>query len=94
LLIYTSILSQKKVWKDVQRLATNEAMEDAVSAGFVRVPPNMTIRELRKTIEVLCAKDSYFPQDYIYLRSVGRSMTKVKSKQEDELRVKNYRPPQ
>ncbi|CAF1020700.1 unnamed protein product [Adineta steineri] len=84
----------KKVWKDVQRLATNEAMEDAVSAGFVRVPPNMTIRELRKTIEVLCAKDSYFPQDYIYLRSVGRSMTKVKSKQEDELRVKNYRPPQ
>ncbi|UJR30525.1 hypothetical protein I4U23_018054 [Adineta vaga] len=84
----------KNVWKDRQRLAQNEAMDDAISAGFVRVSPNMTIRELRKSIENSCGKESYFPRDFIYLRSVGRCMTKVKAKQEDELRVKNYRPPQ
>lgn len=59
-----------------------------------RVSPNMTIRELRRPIETLCGKESYFPRDFIYLRSVGRCLTKVKAKQEDELRVKNYRPPQ
>ncbi|CAF0892825.1 unnamed protein product [Adineta ricciae] len=84
----------KNVWKDGQRLAQNEAMDDAISAGFVRVSPNMTIRELRRPIETLCGKESYFPRDFIYLRSVGRCLTKVKAKQEDELRVKNYRPPQ
>jgi hypothetical protein len=26
----------KNVWKDVQHLAQNEAMEDAISAGFVQ----------------------------------------------------------
>ena len=54
----------------------------------------MTIRELRRPIETLCGKESYFPRDFIYLRSVGRCLTKVKAKQEDELREKNYRPPQ
>ncbi len=58
------------------------------------VPPNTTIRNLRKSIEQLCGSESYFPRDFIYLRSVGRCLTKVKPKQEEELKVKNYRPPQ
>ncbi|CAF3713797.1 unnamed protein product [Rotaria sp. Silwood1] len=84
----------KKVWKDVQHLAENEAMEEAISAGFVHVSPNMKIRDLRGSIEQLCGTESYFPREFIFLRSVGRCLTRVKPRQESELKVKNYRPPQ
>ncbi|CAF3649938.1 unnamed protein product [Rotaria sordida] len=84
----------KKVWKGVQHLAENEAMDEAISAGFVHVSPNMKIRDLRDSIEQLCGTESYFPRDFIFLRSVGRCLTRVKPRQESELKVKNYRPPQ
>jgi len=54
----------------------------------------MKIRDLRQSIEQLCGTEQYFPRDFIFLRSVGRCMTRVKPKQENELKVKNYRPPQ
>jgi len=54
----------------------------------------MKIRDLRESIEQLCGNEDYFPRDFIFLRSVGRCMTRVKPRQENELKVKNYRPPQ
>jgi hypothetical protein len=54
----------------------------------------MKICDLRQSIEQLCGMEDYFPRDFIFLRSVGRCMTRVKPKQENELKVKNYRPPQ
>ncbi|CAF3870448.1 unnamed protein product [Rotaria magnacalcarata] len=84
----------KKVWRDVQHLAENEAMDEATSAGFVHVSPNMKICDLRQSIEQLCGTESFFPRDFIFLRSVGRCLTRVKPRQEKELKVKNYRPPQ
>jgi hypothetical protein len=54
----------------------------------------MKIRDLRESIEQLCGNEDYFPRDFIFLRSVGRCMTRVKARQENELKVKNYRPPQ
>lgn len=53
----------------------------------------MKLRDLRESIEQLCIADD-FPRDFIFLRSVGRCLTRVKPKQENELKVKNYRPPQ
>ncbi|CAF4545663.1 unnamed protein product [Rotaria socialis] len=84
----------KNVWKDVQHLAENEAMDEAMSAGFVHVSPNMKICDLRQSIAQLCGTESFFPRDFIFLRSVGRCLTRVKPRQETELKVKNYRPPQ
>ncbi|CAF4557150.1 unnamed protein product [Rotaria sp. Silwood1] len=83
----------KNVWKNRQNLAENETMEQAISAGFVHVPQNLTIHELRQNILKICGQDDQFPRDFIYLRSVGRCLTKVKPQQETDLRVKNYRPP-
>jgi hypothetical protein len=54
----------------------------------------MKICDLRASIEQLCGNEQYFPRDFIFLRSVGRCMTRVKPRQENELKVKNYRPPQ
>ncbi|CAF3911974.1 unnamed protein product [Rotaria sp. Silwood2] len=83
----------KNIWKNRQNLAENETMEQAISAGFVHVPQNLTIHELRQIIFKICGQDDQFPKDFIYLRSVGRCLTKVKPQQETDLRVKNYRPP-
>jgi hypothetical protein len=58
------------------------------------VSPHTKIRDLRDSIEQLCGTEDYFPRDFIFLRSVGRCMTRVKPRQENELKVKNYRPPQ
>lgn len=65
-----------------------------VSFSQFRVPPDMNLYNLRQSIEKLCRRENYFPRDFIFLRSVGRCLTRVKSAQEDELKVKNYRPPQ
>ncbi|CAF1593224.1 unnamed protein product [Rotaria magnacalcarata] len=83
----------KSVWKNVQHLAQNGAMDDAISVGFVRVPPDLKLHELRQSIERLCGTENNFPRDFIFLRSVGRCFTRVKSTQENELKVKHYRPP-
>ncbi|CAF0842899.1 unnamed protein product [Rotaria sordida] len=83
----------KSVWKNVQHLAQNAAMDDAISVGFVRVPPDMKLQNLREPIERLCRIENDFPRDFIFLRSVGRCLTRVKQTQENELKVKHYRPP-
>ncbi|CAF3459813.1 unnamed protein product [Rotaria socialis] len=83
----------KSVWKNLQNLAENETMERAISAGFVHVPQNLNLNDLRQHILKICGQDDAFPKQFIYLRSVGRCLTKVKPQQETELRVKNYRPP-
>lgn len=54
----------------------------------------MPLHDLRSSIDQLCGNESNFPRDFIFLRSVGRCLTRVKAKQEKELKVKNYRPPQ
>jgi hypothetical protein len=59
-----------------------------------RVSPDMKLHSLRDSIERLCGTEIYFPRDFIFLRSVGRCLTRVKQTQENQLKVKNYRPPQ
>ncbi|CAF5115748.1 unnamed protein product, partial [Rotaria sp. Silwood1] len=83
----------KKIWKNRQNLAENEVIKQAVSAGFVHVPESLTIHELRQYIINICGEEENFPKEFNYLRSVGRCLTKVKTHQEKELKVKNYRPP-
>jgi hypothetical protein len=83
----------KTVWKHGQNLAENIAIDQAISAGFVRIPEGLTIHDLRRFIIDTCGDENDFPKEFIYLRSVGRCLTKVKQQQEKELKVKNYRPP-
>ena len=57
------------------------------------VPEDIPIYELRPYIIDVCGEDDDFPKKFIYLRSVGRCLAKVKPHQEKQLKVKNYRPP-
>jgi hypothetical protein len=54
----------------------------------------MSLMNLREQLENQIGGDENFPREYIFLRSVGRAMTRVRRKQEYDLKVKNFRPPQ
>ncbi|XP_035698845.1 ensconsin-like isoform X1 [Branchiostoma floridae] len=80
------------VWVEHLRLVYNEAVKDTVSAGFVRVFPDVTIYNLREEIEEQLGYD-VIPKEFIFLRGVGRALTQVKGRQEFQLKVKNFVPP-
>ncbi|CAF3722972.1 unnamed protein product [Rotaria sp. Silwood1] len=83
----------KRIWKNCQPLAENEVMKHVISAGFVHVSESLTLDELRQYIIDICGEESYFPKKFIYLRSVGQFLTKVKYDEEKEFKLINFRPP-
>ena len=83
----------KNFWKNNQNLAFNETMKESVSLGFIRVKRESKIAELRGEIQAQCVPTEV-PREYIFLKSVGRALTRVRAKQEQELKVKNFIPPQ
>ncbi|CAF1494779.1 unnamed protein product [Rotaria sp. Silwood1] len=57
------------------------------------VSESLTLDELRQYIIDICGEESYFPKKFIYLRSVGQFLTKVKYDEEKEFKLINFRPP-
>ena len=53
----------------------------------------MILGELRKEIDKQCSKED-LPKEYTFLKNVGRALTRVKNRQENEIKVKNYLPTQ
>ncbi|XP_061681731.1 spermatogenesis-associated protein 1 [Syngnathoides biaculeatus] len=69
-----------------------EASESFISAGFIRVYPEVTLKALRSVLgELLGAERSI--DKFSFLKCVGRSLALVKSKQEKDLKVKTFAPP-
>lgn len=81
------------MWRSHLNSAVNQIINDTISAGFIRVSPDLSLDGLRQEAADQLG-DGTLPQDYIFLRSVGRCFTKVQPKQEFILRAKNYLPPQ
>jgi hypothetical protein len=52
----------------------------------------ISLKELRNEIEEQCHED--IPDRYVFLKSVGRAFTRVKDKQEIELKAKSFLPSQ
>eukprot|EP00057_Strongylocentrotus_purpuratus_P013436 XP_011667910.1 PREDICTED: spermatogenesis-associated protein 1 isoform X4 [Strongylocentrotus purpuratus] len=84
-------LLPREVWNEKYSSTYNESIREASSAGFVRVWPDLTVCGLRTLIEDELG-DS-LPQNYVFLRSVGRCMTQIKPRQELELKCKAFLPP-
>lgn len=58
-----------------------------------RVSPDILLKDLRSEIEKQCSVEE-IPKDYVFLKSVGRALTRVKPYQEQEIKVKHFMPPQ
>lgn len=80
------------LWLEKYRTAFNNIALESVSAGFVRVQPYISLNYLRDHIEEQLGPE-IVPEDYIFLRSVGRCMAVVKENQERLLKAKDFLPP-
>ncbi|XP_064387184.1 uncharacterized protein LOC135335585 [Halichondria panicea] len=79
-------------WKTDLRHANLSTCTTSISAGFVRVCPDVTLVDLKD--EVSQQLDSNFlPESYIFLRNVGHRLTLVGPKQESVLKVRLFLPP-
>ncbi|KAM8744584.1 spermatogenesis-associated protein 1 isoform 2-T2 [Acanthopagrus schlegelii] len=69
-----------------------EAIESFISAGFIRVYPDTTLKTLRNELGALLGAERSVDK-FSFLKCVGRSLALVKSKQERDLKVKTFAPP-
>ncbi|KAK5907199.1 hypothetical protein CesoFtcFv8_005076 [Champsocephalus esox] len=69
-----------------------EAIESFISAGFIRVYPDITLKTLRTELRAFLGAEMSIDK-FSFLKCVGRSLALVKSKQEGDLKVKTFAPP-
>ncbi|XP_019735814.1 spermatogenesis-associated protein 1 [Hippocampus comes] len=69
-----------------------EATESFISAGFIRVYPEVTLKALRSELGELLGTERSLDK-FSFLKCVGRSLALVKSKQEKDLKAKTFAPP-
>lgn len=81
------------IWREKYHNALNQNINETVSLGFIRVHPETKIYALRDEIDRQLG-DQEIPREYVFVKSVGRSLTRLKSRQETTLKVKNFLPPQ
>ncbi|XP_019201236.1 spermatogenesis-associated protein 1 [Oreochromis niloticus] len=69
-----------------------EATESFISAGFIRIYPDVTLKTLRSELGALLGAQRSVDK-FSFLKCVGRSLALVKGKQEQDLKVKAFAPP-
>ncbi|KAF7665913.1 hypothetical protein LDENG_00127050 [Lucifuga dentata] len=79
-------------WNVKLNKVPSEAIESFISAGFIRVYPDITLKSLRSELGALLGADRSIDK-FSFLKCVGRSLALVKSKQERDLKVKTFAPP-
>ncbi|XP_029938402.1 spermatogenesis-associated protein 1 [Salarias fasciatus] len=79
-------------WNMKLNKAPAEAAESFISAGFIRVYPDVTLKTLRGELGALLGAERSINK-FSFLKCVGRSLALVKSKQERDLKVKTFAPP-
>lgn len=70
------ILPQNK-WIPFRRLARSTVIEETVSAGFIRVPHDMTLTDLRHELRGQLIDDD-LPEHFVFIKCVGRNFTQVR----------------
>ncbi|XP_028413468.1 spermatogenesis-associated protein 1-like isoform X2 [Dendronephthya gigantea] len=82
-----------ELWMERYRTAYNSSTLESISAGFVRVPPQQTLDDLRNQIGEQLNGGGILPDEYVFLRCVGRCLAIVNKIQELSLKVKHFLPP-
>ncbi|XP_071154901.1 spermatogenesis-associated protein 1-like isoform X27 [Mytilus edulis] len=80
------------LWRERYNNLLNQNVTETISAGIIRVHPETRVCNLRDELETQLGAE-LLPRDFIFLKSVGRSITRLKPKQEFQLKVKHFLPP-
>ncbi|XP_038649586.1 spermatogenesis-associated protein 1 isoform X2 [Scyliorhinus canicula] len=80
------------LWNCKLNTVSNHTINKFISAGFVRVLPDLCLKAVRQQIGELLGAH---PEDdkFVFLKCVGRSLAVVRPKQELEIKVKSFAPP-
>ncbi|XP_005385215.1 PREDICTED: spermatogenesis-associated protein 1 [Chinchilla lanigera] len=63
-----------------------------ISAGFIRVSPQLTLQALRLRLGEFLGEDAV-AEKFLFLKCIGNNLAVVKEKQESELKLKSFAPP-
>ncbi|KAL8625719.1 hypothetical protein ACOMHN_043994 [Nucella lapillus] len=79
------------LWREPLNNILNQAVTDTISLGIIRVHPEVPLVDLRDEIQKQL--EDMAPKQYVFLRSVGRSLTRLKKKQEYQLKARDFLHP-
>ncbi|KAH9523704.1 hypothetical protein Btru_040693 [Bulinus truncatus] len=82
-----------ELWRENFNNILNNVVTETVSVGIIRVPLELRLADVREEIIGQLQLDELLPRDYVFLRSVGRSLTRLRHKQEFQLKAKHFVPP-
>nr|XP_044994248.1 spermatogenesis-associated protein 1 isoform X2 [Jaculus jaculus] len=69
-----------------------EVINKFISAGFIRVSPQLTLQALRERLGEFLGEDAV-TEKFLFLKCIGNNLAVVKEKQESELKLKSFAPP-
>ncbi|XP_035307930.1 spermatogenesis-associated protein 1 isoform X2 [Cricetulus griseus] len=69
-----------------------EVINKCISAGFIRVSPQLTLQALRERLGEFLGVDAV-AEKFLFLKCIGNNLAVVKEKQESELKLKSFAPP-
>nr|XP_048309598.1 spermatogenesis-associated protein 1 isoform X2 [Myodes glareolus] len=69
-----------------------EVINKFISAGFIRVSPELTLQALRERLGEFLGVDAV-AEKFLFLKCIGNNLAVVKEKQESELKLKAFAPP-
>ncbi|CAH6777171.1 Spata1 [Phodopus roborovskii] len=69
-----------------------EVINKFISAGFIRVSPQLTLQALRERLGEFLGVDAV-AEKFLFLKCIGNNLAVVKEKQESELKLKSFAPP-
>ncbi|GFR95037.1 spermatogenesis-associated protein 1 [Elysia marginata] len=81
------------LWRENFNNILNNVVTETISIGIIRVPSETRLADLRDEIIQQLQPDDMGPRDWVFLRSVGRSLTRLRTKQEYQLKAKHFLPP-
>ncbi|XP_063480273.1 spermatogenesis-associated protein 1 isoform X2 [Symphalangus syndactylus] len=79
-------------WNYKLNTISTEVVNKFISAGFLRVSPQLTLRALREHLGEFLGEDA-IAEKFLFLKCIGNNLAVVKEKQESELKLKSFAPP-
>ncbi|XP_055236449.2 spermatogenesis-associated protein 1 [Gorilla gorilla gorilla] len=79
-------------WNYKLNTISTEVVNKFISAGFLRVSPQLTLRALRECLGEFLGEDA-IAEKFLFLKCIGNNLAVVKEKQESELKLKSFAPP-
>ncbi|CAO2600390.1 Spermatogenesis-associated protein 1 [Lemmus lemmus] len=79
-------------WNYTLNTISIEVINKFISAGFIRVSPELTLQALRERLGEFLGVDAV-AEKFLFLKCIGNNLAVVKEKQESELKLKAFAPP-